>query len=137
MDYWLVKTEPGTWSWDDQVKHGRTNWDGVRNHQAANNLKAMKKGDLVLFYHSGDEKRIVGLVRVSKEAMPDPKDATGKFVMVEVATVGPVETPLTLKEIKADRRLQHLMLVRHSRLSVMPIDKKAWELLCEKTGLAP
>ncbi len=137
MNYWLVKTEPETWSWDMQVRDGRTNWDGVRNHQAANNLKAMKKGDLVLFYHSGDEKRIVGLVKVSKEAMPDPKDATGRFVMVEVATVGPVETPLTLKEIKADKRLQHLMLVRHSRLSVMPIDRKAWELLCEKTGLAP
>jgi len=137
MNYWLVKTEPETWSWDMQVKHGRTNWDGVRNHQAANNLKAMKKGDLVLFYHSGDEKQIVGLVKVGREHMPDPKDETGKFVMVEMLTVGPVETPLTLKDIKAERRLQHLLLVRHSRLSVMPIDQKGWELICEKTGLAP
>ncbi|MCK6449460.1 MAG: EVE domain-containing protein [Alphaproteobacteria bacterium] len=137
MNYWLVKTEPETWSWDDQVKHGRTDWDGVRNHQAANNLKAMKKGDLVLFYHSGDEKRIVGLVKVGREHQPDPSDPTGKFVMVEMLTAGPVETPLSLAEIKADKRLQHLMLVRHSRLSVMPIDQKAWEIICEKTGLAP
>jgi predicted RNA-binding protein with PUA-like domain len=137
MNYWLVKTEPETWSWDMQVKHGRTNWDGVRNHQAANNLKAMKKGDLVLFYHSGDEKQIVGLVKVGKEHMPDPKDETGKFVMVEMVTVGPVEKKLTLKEIKADKRLQDLLLVRHSRLSVMPVDKKSWAIICEQTGLAP
>lgn len=137
MNYWLVKTEPETWSWAMQVRDGRTNWDGVRNFQAASHLKAMKKGDLVLFYHSGDEKQIVGLVKVGKEAMPDPKDETGKFVMVEMLTVGPVEKPLTLKEVKADKRLQHLMLVRHSRLSVMPIDKKAWDIICEKTGLAP
>ena len=137
MNYWLVKTEPETWSWDMQVKNGRTNWDGVRNHQAANNLRAMKKGDLVLFYHSGDEKQIVGLVKVGREAQPDPNDPTGKFVMVEMLTVGPVEKKLTLTEVKAEKRLQHLLLVRHSRLSVMPIDKKAWELICERTGLAP
>jgi predicted RNA-binding protein with PUA-like domain len=136
MQYWLVKTEPETWSWDDQVKKGSEPWTGVRNHQAANNMKAMKKGDLAFFYHSGGEKRIVGLVSVSGEYRPDPTDSTGKFGMVEVKAVGPVETPVTLAEIKADKRLNHLLLVRQSRLSVMPIDAKSWKIICEKAGLS-
>ena len=136
MQYWLVKTEPETWSWDDQVKKGSEPWTGVRNHQAANNMKAMKKGDLAFFYHSGGEKRIVGLVSVSGEYRPDPTDSTGKFGMVEVKAVGPVETPVTLAEIKADERLNHLLLVRQSRLSVMPIDAKSWKIICEKAGLS-
>jgi predicted RNA-binding protein with PUA-like domain len=136
MQYWLVKTEPETWSWDDQVKKGSEPWTGVRNHQAANNMKAMKKGDLAFFYHSGGEKRIVGLVSVSGEYRPDPTDPTGKFGMVEVKAVGPVETPVTLAEIKADKRLNHLLLVRQSRLSVMPIDAKSWKIICEKAGLS-
>jgi len=137
MQYWLMKTEPEEWSWDDQVKKGAEPWTGVRNHQAANNMKAMRLGDLAFFYHSGDERRIVGVVSISKEYRPDPTDPAGRFGMVEVKTVGPVETPVTLGEIKADKRLAHLWLVRHSRLSVMPIDAKSWAIICEKAGLRP
>ena len=137
MNHWLVKTEPDTWSWDDQVKHGRTNWDGVRNHQAHNNLKAMKTGDRVFFYHSGDERRIVGVVEVGRERVPDPGDKTGKFGMVEMKTVMPVKTPVTLTAIKAEPKLQDLLLVRHSRLSVMPIDAASWALLCKMAGIKP
>ncbi|MGQ0677654.1 MAG: EVE domain-containing protein [Rhodospirillales bacterium] len=135
MNHWLVKTEPETWSWDDQVRKGTEPWSGVRNHQAANNMKAMKRGDLAFFYHSGEERRIVGVVSVAKEYHPDPSDPTGRFGMVEVKTMGPVEKPVTLAQIKADKRFKHLWLVRHSRLSVMPIDKKSWDLLCEMAGL--
>ena len=137
MNYWLVKTEPETWSWDDQVKKGAEPWSGVRNHQAANNMKAMKRGDLAFYYHSGGEKQIVGVVSVGKEHHPDPSDPTGKFGMVEMKTVGPVEKPVTLAAIKADKRLKHLLLVRQSRLSVMPIDAKSWKLICEMAGLSP
>ncbi len=137
MNYWLVKSEPETWSWDDQVKKGTEAWTGVRNHQAANNMKAMKKGDLAFFYHSGGEKQIVGVVSVAKEYHPDPTDPAGKFGMVEVKAVGPVEKPVTLAQIKADKRLKHLLLVRQSRLSVMPIDAKSWKLICDMAGLAP
>ena len=137
MNHWLMKTEPEAWSWDDQVKKGKEPWSGVRNHQAANNMKAMKLGDLVFFYHSGEERRIVGVVSVSKEYHPDPTDETKKFGMVEVKTVGPVETPVTLAAIKAEPRLKHLLLVRQSRLSVMPIDKAAWNLIGEMAGLSP
>jgi predicted RNA-binding protein with PUA-like domain len=135
MAKWLVKTEPGTWSWDQQVKSGRTNWDGVRNHQAAGNLKAMKKGDLAFFYHSGEERRIMGVVRVSKEHMPDPKDATGKFVMVEMETVGPAATPVTLSAIKAEPKLKGLELVKNSRLSVQPVDEASWKLIAAMGGI--
>ena len=137
MNHWLVKTEPDTWSWDDQIKHGRTNWDGVRNHQANNNLKAMKTGDRVFFYHSGEERRIVGVVAVGREHHPDPKDETGKFGMVEMKTVMPVKTPVTLAAIKAEPKLRDLLLVRHSRLSVMPIDEPSWALLCKMAGIKP
>ena len=137
MAYWLVKSEPGSWSWDDQVKKGVEHWDGVRNYQAANNMKAMKIGDLAFFYHSVNEKQIVGIVEVVKEYYPDPSDAKGRFGMVDFKTVKPFRTPVTLAEIKADERLQHLALVRQSRLSVTPIDPEAWTLLCLLGGVTP
>ncbi|MRG70978.1 EVE domain-containing protein [Alphaproteobacteria bacterium HT1-32] len=137
MAYWLVKSEPGSWSWDDQVKKGVEHWDGVRNYQAANNMKAMKTGDLAFFYHSVNEKQIVGIVEVVKEYYPDPSDAKGRFGMVDFKAVKPFRTPVTLAEIKADERLQHLALVRQSRLSVTPIDPEAWTLLCSLGGVTP
>jgi predicted RNA-binding protein with PUA-like domain len=135
MAYWLIKSEPGAFSWDDQVKQGVANWDGVRNHQAAANLKAMKKGDLCFFYHSVDEKRIVGIVEVVKEAYPDPKDPTGKFVQVDVKTVKPVPKPVTLAQIKEEPSLKDLALVRQSRLSVSPVSPAAWKTISKMAGL--
>ena len=130
MAYWLFKTEPGSWSWDDQVKKGVEHWNGVRNFQAAANMKAMKIGDLGFFYHSVDEKRIVGIVEVVKEYYPDHTDASGRFGMVDVKTVKPMKRPVTLAEIKAEPRLQNLKLVRQSRLSVVPIGDAEWKLIC-------
>ncbi len=135
MKYWLIKTEPGAWSWDDQVRDGIAEWDGIRNHQAANNLKAMKQGDRVFFYHSVNEKRIVGIVEVVKEFYPDPSDKTERFGMVDVKAREPMPAPVTLAQIKDDARLEHLLLVRHTRLSVMPIDAKSWKLICRMGGL--
>ena len=135
MAYWLIKTEPGDWSWEDQMRDGTTHWDGVRNYQAANNLKAMRIGDRVFFYHSVKEKRIVGIVEVVKESYPDPSDAKGRFVMVDVKVVGPLKEPVTLAQIREDGNLDHLALVRHSRLSVMPIDAKAWKRICKLGGV--
>lgn len=132
MAYWLIKTEPHVWSWEDQVKKGVTFWDGVRNYQARNNLKAMKVGDFALFYHSGDEKQIMGVVEVLKSYYPDPSDPTGRFGMVDVKSVKPFLHPVTLKEIKEDPYLQHLALVRQPRLSVMPLDPKSWDILIHK-----
>ena len=130
MAYWLFKTEPGSWSWDDQVKKGVEHWNGARNFQAAANMKAMKIGDLGFFYHSVDEKRIVGIVEVVKEYYPDHTDASGRFGMVDVKTVKPMKRPVTLAEIKAEPRLQDLKLVRQSRLSVVPIGDAEWKLIC-------
>lgn len=129
MAYWLVKSEPGAWSWDDQVKAGTTHWNGVRNYQAANNLKAMRLGDRAFFYHSVNEKRIVGVVEVAREYYPDDSDPTGRFGMVDVRAVAPLVRPVTLEQVKAEPRLQHLALIRQSRLSVMPIDEEAWAVL--------
>lgn len=137
MAHWLVKSEPGSWSWDDQVKAGRTHWDGVRNHQAAAALKAMRVGDVAFFYHSVNEKRIVGLVRVAREHYPDPGDPAGRFVMVDVETIRALPHPVGLDRIKADPRLADLALVRQSRLSVMPIDDESWAILCGMGGLGP
>ena len=133
MAYWLFKSEPGTWSWDDQVSKlpDGEGWDGVRNHQAANNMRAMKVGDLGFFYHSVNERAIVGIVKVTKEFEPDPSDKTGKFGMVEVTAVKPVGRPVTLAEIKADGRFDDLPLVRQSRLSVVPVSDEHWKALCE------
>lgn len=139
MAYWLFKSEPGAWSWEDQVKKGAKGegWDGVRNHQASNNMKAMKKGDLGFFYHSVDEKRIVGVVEVIKEYAPDPSDEKGKFGMVTVKAVAPIPDPVTLADIKADPALSDMALVRQSRLSVTPISADEWRRICAKGGLDP
>jgi len=130
MAYWLFKSEPGAWSWDDQVKKGVEAWTGVRNHQAANNMKAMKIGDRGFFYHSVDEKRIVGIVEVAKEYYPDHTDASGRFGMVDIKSVKPMKRPVTLAEIKAELQLANLALVRQSRLSVTPIGDAEWRLIC-------
>ena len=126
MNYWLIKSEPETWSWDDQVRAKEDMWDGVRNYQARNNLMKMKKGDLCFFYHSVKEKKIVGIVEVVKEHYPDPTDKTGKFVVVEVKAKQKIKNPISLEQIKLDKKLNHLALIKQSRLSVMPIDKVAW-----------
>ena len=131
MAYWLVKSEPGTWSWDDQVRDGTAEWDGVRNYQAANNLKAMKIGDRAFFYHSVNEKQIVGIVEVVKEYYPDPSDESGRFGMVDFKAVKPVAKPVSLAQIKAEPRLEGIALVRQSRLSVMPVSDDHWRLLCD------
>ena len=130
MTNWLFKSEPETWSWDDHVRDGTAEWDGVRNHQAANNMKAMKVGDLGFFYHSGTERQVVGIVEVVKEYYPDSTDASGRFGMVDVKPVKKFVEPVTLKAVKGEPRLQDIPLVRHSRLSVMPIDNDAWSLIC-------
>ena len=135
MAYWLFKSEPGAWSWDDQVKAGAAEWDGVRNHQANNNMKAMKKGDRAFFYHSVNEKSIVGVVEVAKEHYPDPTDKSGRFGMVDVKPVVPVARPVTLAEIKAEPALANLARVRQSRLSVVPVAAAEWRLLCKMAGI--
>tara|TARA_B100001123_G_C14358532_1_gene649971 strand:+ start:80 stop:484 length:405 start_codon:yes stop_codon:yes gene_type:complete len=129
MKYWLIKSEPGTWSWEDQKKAKVTMWDGVRNYQARNNLKEMKKNDLCFFYHSVNEKEIVGIVSVVKEYYPDPTDKSNKFVAVDVKVKNQLKKPIKLEEIKNDKRLSHLALIKQSRLSVMPIDKKSWNII--------
>lgn len=131
MAYWLIKSEPGAWSWDDQVRVGVTEWDGVRNYQAANNMKAMKIGDRVFFYHSVNEKCIVGIVEVVREYYPDHTDASGRFGMVDVKAIMPMKKPVSLADIKGEPALQDLALVRQSRLSVLPVDDDAWALICK------
>ena len=138
MAYWLFKSEPGAWSWDQQAaKKGAEPWNGVRNHQAANNMKAMKKGDLGFFYHSGEERRIVGTVEVVREAYPDHTDETGKFVMVDVKAREALATPITLAELKADPRFKDMTLVKFSRLSVQPVSPEHWRALCKLGGVRP
>jgi predicted RNA-binding protein with PUA-like domain len=137
MSYWLLKSEPETYSWDRLVKDGRAHWDGVRNFQAAANLKAMKKGDRGFFYHSREGLAIVGIIEIVKEAYPDPSDETGRFVMVDIAPREPLKTPVTLAAIKAERRLAKLALVRQGRLSVSPVGAEEWRLLCKMGGVAP
>ncbi len=129
-----MKSEPGAWSWDDQVEAGAAEWDGVRNYQASNNLKAMKLGDRAFFYHSGNEKQVVGIVEVVTEYYPDPSDARGRFGMVDVKAVRPFATPVTLAHIKAEPRLAEIALVRHSRLSVLPLRAAEWKLICKMGG---
>ena len=135
MAYWLVKSEPGAWSWQDHVKAGVAEWDGVRNHQANNNMKAMKTGDLAFFYHSVNEKQVVGVLEVVREHYPDPSDASGRFGMVDFKAVQPMVNPVTLADIKSNERLEHLLLIRQSRLSVMPIDNDAWRIICSMGGV--
>ncbi|MGC2854614.1 EVE domain-containing protein [Novispirillum sp. DQ9] len=135
MNTWLVKSEPGCWSFADHMAKGVERWDGVRNHQAAANLKAMRCGDLAFFYHSVDEKRVVGVLEVVREAYPDPTDPAGRFVCVDFKAVAPLPRPVTLAGIKADPRLAHLALLKQSRLSVVPIDAGAWAVICALGGL--
>jgi predicted RNA-binding protein with PUA-like domain len=137
MTEWLVKSEPEAWSWDQQVAAGTTAWDGVRNPQALAHLRAMRRGDRALFYHSGKARQIVGVVEVAREFYPDPADASGRLGMVDVRTLAAFAQPVTLAAVKADPRLQHLALVRQPRLSVMPIDDNSWEVLCAMGGVAP
>ena len=135
MRYWLIKSEPNTWSWDDQIKENITMWDGVRNYQARNNLMSMKINDLCFFYHSVNEKKIVGIVSITKEHYTDPTDKTKKFVAVDVKTKKTLKNPITLKQIKKEKKLSHLALVKQGRLSVMPIDKISWDLICKLGGI--
>ena len=135
MKYWLIKSEPGAWSWDDHVKKGIEHWDGVRSHQANNNMKAMALGDKAFFYHSVNEKQIVGIVEVVSGHYPDHTDAKERFGMVDFKAIRPLAQPVTLKQIKGDERLEHLALVRQSRLSVVPVDAKAWRILCALGGI--
>lgn len=136
MAFWLVKTEPDSWSWQQQIEVGTTHWDGVRNHQAANNLKAMAVGDRAFFYHSGAERRIVGIVEVVRTVYPDPGDPSGRFGMVDVRVVEALPRPVGLAEIKATPELADIALVRQGRLSAMPIDEDAWRRLCAMGGMA-
>lgn len=129
MKYWLIKSEPSTWSWFDQKKVKQEMWDGVRNYQARNNLMKMKNDDLCFFYHSVNEKQIVGIVKVVKEYYPDPTDKTGKFVVVDVAAKKTFINPVSLAQIKLNKNLNHLALIKQSRLSVMPIDLKSWKII--------
>ena len=131
MNYWLLKSEPNVWSIDQQIKSGSKGaiWDGVRNYQAANNLKSMKIGDLCFFYHSNIGKEIVGIVEVIKEHYLDKTDQTGRFVAVNVKFLNMLKKPISLEEIKKNKQLSHLSLIKQSRLSVMPIDSKSWKIL--------
>ena len=129
MNYWLVKSEPEAYSWSDLLKDRRTDWTGVRNFTARNNLRAMKKGDLVFFYHSVTDKQIVGIARVSKEAFSDPTAKEGDWSAVEIASVKPLNEPVSLSAMKADKALKDLPLLRQSRLSVSPVSRAQFERL--------
>ena len=129
MNYWLMKSEPETYSWSDLVRDKKTTWDGVRNFQARNHLKSMKKGDLAFIYHSGDEKAVVGIAEIIKENLPDPKDAA--WVAVELRPYKPLKRPVTLAEIKATKKLSAMVLVKASRLSVQPVRKEEFDAVLE------
>ena len=134
INYWLLKSEPDAWSWDNQVKAGASMWDGVRNYQARNNLKKMKKNDLCFFYHSVTERSIVGIVKVVKEYYPDPTDKTGRFVVVDVKAIKKLKNPVSLDQIKENSKLQDIALVKQSRLSVMPLKKTEWEIIIKMSN---
>ena len=137
MKYWLLKSEPDVWSIDQQKKAGSKGapWDGVRNYQAAKNLKTMKKGDQCFFYHSNIGKEIVGIVEVIKEAYLDKTDKSGRFVAVTVKFLDKLKKPVTLEEIKKNKQLSHLSLIKQSRLSVMSVDSKSWKILKKKSKI--
>ena len=134
MRYWLLKSEPSSWSWQDQQARGDAGegWDGVRNHQASNNMKAMEIGDLAFFYHSVNEKQIVGIVEIIELYHPDPTDRNGRFGMVTVKAVKSMAQPVTLADIRADERLQDMALVRQARLSVTPVSQSQWQIILDK-----
>jgi predicted RNA-binding protein with PUA-like domain len=133
MAYWLMKSEPSTWSWDQQVKAGAkgTAWDGVRNHQAKQNMMKMKKGDRAFFYHSGEEKAVVGVLEIVGEHRPDPSDKTGAFVVIDVKSVAPMPAPVTLKTAKTEKGLAKMVLLNNSRLSVQPVTAQEWAIVCK------
>lgn len=133
MDYWLVKSEPEAYSWDTFVKLGQDHWDGVRNYQARNNLKLMKVGDEVLFYHSGVEKQVIGIAKVVKEWYPDPTIDDERWVVVDLVPVKKLNKPVTLAEIKVEEKLKGLPLIKNSRLSVMPVSKNHYQLIISKS----
>lgn len=133
MNYWLIKSEPSVWSFSDQKKAGSkgTTWDGIRNYQAANYLKKMKLEDCCFFYHSNEDKKIIGIVKVIKTAFIDPTDKEKKFVAVKVAYHKDLIEPVSLMDIKENKEISHLPLIKQSRLSVMPIDSKSWKIICK------
>ena len=133
MNYWLVKSEPGAYSWDDFVKLGKDHWDGVRNYQARNNMKLMKIDDEVLFYHSVKEKQVVGLAKVVKEYYQDPTTDDDRWVVVDLVPLRKLDKPVTLAEIKADDRLGGFALIKNSRLSVMPVAKPHFDIIISKS----
>jgi predicted RNA-binding protein with PUA-like domain len=137
MAYWLLKTEPEEFSWDDQVNRGAKGepWTGVRNFRARGNLKAMKKGERAFFYHTGKEKQVVGIAEVIREAYPDPTDSDGIFVAVDVKSVARLPRPVTLAAVKASPRLKEMALVKYSRLSVQPVTAGEWKIVCSMGGL--
>lgn len=139
MRYWLFKSEPSTWSWDDQVKKGDTGeeWDGVRNYQARNFMREMAVGDRGFFYHSQTEKAVVGIVEICAEAHPDSTTDDERWDCVDIKALQPVKTPVTLDMIKADPRLADMVLVRNSRLSVQPVRDEEWAILCDMGGVSP
>ena len=136
MAYWLFKSEPGTWSWEDQVNKGEIGWDGVRNYQANNNMKKMKVGDLGFFYHSVKEKQIVGIVKIIGEHRPDPTDKKNIFGMVIIEAVQEVKKFVTLAEIKSNENLADLALIKQARLSVVPVSKEHWKEICKMAKTA-
>ena len=136
MKYWLLKSEPDAWSWDNQVKEGASMWDGVRNYQARNNLKEMKKNDLCFFYHSVTERSVVGIAKVVKEHYPDPTDKTGRFVVVDIKAIKKMKNPVSLDQIKENKKLKNIALIKQSRLSVMPIKKIEWEEIIKLSSMS-
>ncbi len=135
MAYWLVKSEPSSYSWDQLVADGRTHWNGVRNAQALNNLRAMKPGDRAFFYHSNEGKEIVGVAEVVKDFYPDPSDQSGKLGMVDVKAVMPVAVKVGLPAMRANPELSNLSLLRQSRLSVCPVSESEWNVICRMAGI--
>jgi predicted RNA-binding protein with PUA-like domain len=139
MRYWLFKSEPSTWSWEDQMAKGSQGeeWDGVRNYQARNFMRDMKIGDKGFFYHSQKEKAVVGLVEVIAEAHPDSTTEDPRWECVDIKALGTVKTPVTLDMVKADPRLSDMVLVNNSRLSVQPVTEQEWRIICDMAGVAP
>ena len=134
MNFWLLKSEPDAWSWENQVSEGISMWDGVRNYQARNNLKKMKKNDLCFFYHSVTERSVIGIVKVVKEYYLDPTDKTERFVVVDVKATRKLKNPVSLDQIKENIKLKDIALVKQSRLSVMPLKKTEWDIIIKMSN---
>ena len=137
MAYWLMKAEPNDYTFDDLIRDGTAQWDGIHSHQAANNMRAMKKGDLAFFYRSLKDPAVVGVMTIVREAYEDPDDPKKSFVLVDVKAAKPVKREVPLKAIKAEPKLAHMALVRQSRLSVSPVDDDAWRLICRMADITP